>query len=104
MYNKEQITQNRPFAICPNEELASFLIKHGLIRSGSIKQCEKIFDLNDRSKMPNHLADISEIITAIWLCSDQDRRSIADMILGLKDQYIERLIEKAKGAVSGVAV
>ena len=104
MYSKEQITQNRPFAVCPNEELASFLIKQGLIRSGSIKQCEKIFELNDRSKMPNHLADISEIITAIWLCSDQDRRSIADMILRLNDQYIESLIEKAKGAMSGVAV
>ena len=50
--------------IASNEDLRLLCIKKNWFTSGSIRQYEKLFELNSNG------ATITKLATAIWICSD----------------------------------
>lgn len=48
-----------------NDELRGLCVKHDWFTSGSIKQYEKLFYMNEMG------SSIEEIATVIWLCSNE---------------------------------
>lgn len=57
-----KIKLNQPIA--SNEDLRRLCIKKNWFTSGSIRQYEKLFELNSNG------ATITKLATVIWICSD----------------------------------
>ena len=74
------------YSTIPTEELRELCIKNDWFTCGSNAQYEKMFYANENR------ASLDEIVTIIWLCSDNVRRiDIRDEILNARHEFLKRL-------------
>lgn len=66
-----------------NEELRNLCIEENWFTHGSIQQYEKLFYAN-QNQFP-----FAEIVTIIWLCSDDKRENIRQRLIEFNDYYKE---------------
>lgn len=79
----------KKYTVTTNEDLRLLCIKNNWFTCGSIRQYEKLFKANEE------LAPIEEIVTIIWLCSDDkwNKTDILNELQNAKTNY-ENVIEE----------
>lgn len=75
------------YTVGNNEELRNLCIEENWFTHGSIQQYEKLFYAN-QNQFP-----FEEIVTIIWLCSDDKRENIRQRLIQFNDYYREFIEE-----------
>ena len=91
-YNQQGIG----YVICPTDQLRKILLKKDLLRHATMEQCSRIFEMNaiERCSKMGHYASLHELISMIWLCSDQSRDEIARLLIEANNRYIISISDK----------
>lgn len=76
------------YAITSNEELRKLCIENDWFTSGTNEQYNKLFDCNSSEK-----ASVEEIAAIIWVCSDDTKEHICDILREKHREYEARFIK-----------
>lgn len=84
------------FVVCPTEKLKKVCMDNDFLRNATIAQCSKIFETNciEISLKEGHYASLYEVISMIWLCSDQDYNTIARILIDVNNEYLISISDK----------
>ena len=78
------------FVVCPTDQLKKVCLENDFLRHATIAQCSKIFNSNciEISLKEGHYPSLYEVISMIWLCSDQDYNTIAKILISVNNDYL----------------
>lgn len=89
MKSKFEIRENRPYIVCPTDELRTMCIKNDWFTSGSINQYEKMFEAN----YGDSGFTTKDIAAIIWVCSNAEYEDILEKLTAKSEEFIQRLYE-----------
>lgn len=84
----------KKYSITTPADLRRLCIRKDWFTCGSIRQYDKLFQLNDNG------ATIEEIALVIWLCSDEEQHYREDILAELKEVHEEYLMDIAEAQIA----